>query len=163
MRNRIIPILAIVTLAAVAINSRDDDTIGGVDIPIVYFDGTSGNVSDFRGTPVVLNFWASWCPACVAELPDFERIHQEFGNAVVFIGINMQEVDPTAADALISETGVTYRLAADPDGAIYRSFSGIAMPTSIFITADGVVADVHAGAIFAEDLRAVIRQELLAP
>lgn len=136
------------------------DDPSAVDIPLVYFDGSTGSLSDFRGRPVVLNFWASWCPACVAELPDFQQVHSELGDEVVFIGVNMQEVDRGAAEALAAQSGVTFLLADDPDGAIFRSFNGFGMPTSVFITADGLVADTHSGVIFADDLRAKIRDEL---
>ncbi len=56
---------------------------------------------------------------------------------------------------------VDYRLAHDPDGAIFRRFDGIAMPTTVFIAADGSIARVHAGVIFAEELTALIEAELL--
>lgn len=139
------------------------DAPAAVDIPLAYFDGSDGNLSDFRGRPVVLNFWASWCPACVAELPDFQQVHSELGDEVVFIGINMQEVDKVAAEALIARSSVTFLLADDPEGAIFRTFNGFGMPTSVFITAEGVVADTHSGVIVAEDLRAKIREELGIP
>lgn len=139
------------------------DAPSAVDIPLAYFDGSEGNLADFRGRPVVLNFWASWCPACVAELPDFQQVHSELGDEVVFIGVNMQEVDRGAAEALIARSGVTFLLADDPDGAIFRSFNGFGMPTSVFITADGVVADTHSGVIVAEDLRTKIRDEFGVP
>lgn len=163
----LLAVVAVIAVAAVALSAggTDDDPTesdeAGLDLALAYLDGTAGNVSDFRGRPVVLNFWASWCPACVAELPDFEQVHREQGDGVVFIGMNMQEVDRAAAEALIAESGVTYLLADDPDGAAFRRFGGIAMPTSVFITADGVVADVHGGALFADDLTAKIREELL--
>lgn len=134
---------------------------GALDVPLVYLDGTAGNLSDFRGTPVVLNFWSSWCPACVAELPDFQQVSETLAGEVVFIGMNMQEVDRAAAAELIAGAGVTYRLADDPDGELFRSFAGIGMPTTVFIDAEGRTATVHAGALFADDLEAIIRQELL--
>lgn len=169
MKNRLLllAIGALVVAVAVAVLGGDsapsdrEGTAGGIDLHLAYLDGTTGSLADFGGRPVVLNFWASWCPACVAELPDFAEVHREFGDEVVFIGVNMQEVDPSAADALIDAAGVTYLLADDPDGAIFRRFGGIAMPTSVFITADGEVADVHGGAIFADDLTLKIRRELL--
>jgi thiol-disulfide isomerase/thioredoxin len=136
-------------------------TEGALDVPLAYLDGTEGNLSDFRGTPVVLNFWSSWCPACVAELPDFQQVSETLAGEVVFIGMNMQEVDRVAAAELIAGAGVTYRLADDPDGEVFRSFAGIGMPTTVFIDADGRPASVHAGALFADDLEAIIRQELL--
>ncbi len=135
---------------------------GSVDVPFEYLDGSGGNLADFVGTPVVVNFWASWCPACVAEMPDFEEVHQGFGDEVVFLGLKMQETNPAAAQDLIEQTGVTYLLGRDPDGSIFTEFGGIAMPTTVFIDAGGEVATTYAGAIFARDLEELIRRELLA-
>lgn len=132
-----------------------------LDLPLTYLDGSTGNISEFRDTPVVLNFWASWCPTCIAEMPDFEEVHQQLGDQVVFLGVNMQEVSREAAEALVRETGVTYRLVDDPTGEIFRRFGGVAMPTTVFITAEGTIAQVHAGAIFADDLLALIESTLL--
>ncbi len=126
-----------------------------------YFDGTQGSFADFIGKPLVVNFWASWCPACVAEMPDFQRVHEALGEEVAFLGLNMQETSREAAEALVTSTGVRYVLAEDPDGAIYRQFGGFAMPTTIFIDAEGAVVGRQNGAIFAEDLEEMIRSTLL--
>lgn len=122
------------------------------DLSFDLFDGTRASIDDFAGTPVVLNFWASWCPACVAEMPDFEKVHQEFGETVQFLGMDTQDTSRSAADDLVHSTGVSYLLASDPTGVIYREFGGIAMPTTVFIDASGNILDVHSGALFADDL-----------
>ena len=123
----------------------------------VLYDGTPARFSDFEG-PLVVNFWASWCPACVVELPDFQAISQNLGTDVTFIGMNVLPEDRAAAEALIAETGVTYQLAEDSGGALYAEFGGIAMPMTVFIDGDGTVVDVHSGTLFAEDLRERIRE-----
>jgi cytochrome c biogenesis protein CcmG, thiol:disulfide interchange protein DsbE len=132
-----------------------------VSAPLEFFDGTTGDLADFAGTPVVINFWASWCPACVAEMPDFAEVDAELEGRVVFLGLNMQELSLPAALDLIDRTGVEYTMAHDRDGSIYRMFGGIAMPTTVFINADGTVARVHAGVLFADDLRSIIDADLL--
>jgi cytochrome c biogenesis protein CcmG, thiol:disulfide interchange protein DsbE len=139
-----------------------DTAASAIDVPFEYVDGTVGNLSDFAGTPVVVNFWASWCPACVAEMPDFEEVHAALGDEVVFLGLNMQETDPAAAERLVAATGVSYQLGVDPDGSIFNRFGGIAMPTTVFIGADGAVVTTHSGVIFADDLDVLIRSELLS-
>ncbi|RLE23873.1 MAG: hypothetical protein DRJ50_05495 [Actinobacteria bacterium] len=125
-------------------------------IEMVDFDGATLTLEEYRGTPVVLNFWASWCPFCVAEMPDFERVSQAFGDDVAFIGVNLRD-DSAQAVSLAGETGVTYRLAADPNGIVYAAFGGTSMPTTVFIDADGVVRDVVAGQMSADALASNIQ------
>lgn len=133
-----------------------DDTAAEVeaapDADFVLYDGTPARFDDFEG-PVVVNFWASWCPACVVELPDFQAVSEEVSGEVTFIGMNVLPDDRAAAEALIDQTGVTYQLAEDDGGALYTEFGGIAMPTTVFLDAEGNVVDVHSGTLFEDDLR----------
>jgi thiol-disulfide isomerase/thioredoxin len=132
--------------------TSSDDSGADSGSSFALFDGTPASFSDFSG-PIVVNFWASWCPACVAELPDFESVSQSLGDRVTFIGMNVLPDDRAAAEALIAQTGVTYQLAEDDGGALFAEFGGLAMPTTVFIDADGDVVDVHSGTIFEDDLR----------
>ena len=127
-------------------------------LTFTYWDGSEGSFEEFRGQPVVLNFWASWCPACVAEMPDFETVHRVFGDQVRFIGADLQDRGRAGAQALVDQTGVSYTLIEDAEGELYVFFGGIAMPTTVFIDADGNVVDTHSGSIFAADLEAKIRE-----
>ena len=115
-------------------------------VDMVDFNGDPVTLSQFEGTPVVLNFWATWCPFCVAEMPDFEKVNQAAGGQVQFIGVNLQD-DAGAADDLVGETGVTYLLTRDPRGVVYSAFGGVAMPTTVFIGADGIVDEIVTGAL----------------
>lgn len=161
----VVALMAVVAMFAgfALMGDGDEQAVqSALDVPYQTIDGAVANLADFAGTPIVVNFWASWCPACVAEMPDFERIHAELGDQVVFLGLNMQETDPDAAAALVDQTGVSYRLGQDPDGAIFNRFGGIAMPTTVFIDADGAVVRTHGGVLFADDLAELIRAELLS-
>jgi len=109
------------------------------------FDGTSATLADYRGTPLVVNFWASWCPSCVAELTAAIRPAQDrFGDEVGFIGVNLQD-DREAALELIAETGVQFDLVEDADGTLYTQFEAIGMPFTAFIAPDGSIIDTHNG------------------
>jgi cytochrome c biogenesis protein CcmG/thiol:disulfide interchange protein DsbE len=124
------------------------------------FDGSTASVEDYRGRPLVLNFWASWCPPCVAEMRDiFEPAHQRYGDRVAFLGAAMQDTRE-AADRTVTATGVTYDLADDPDGALFRAFGGLGMPTTVFVSADGLVIGRHTGALTAGQLEQAIEQLL---
>jgi cytochrome c biogenesis protein CcmG/thiol:disulfide interchange protein DsbE len=126
-------------------------------VEMVGFGGETIALADYTGTPVVLNFWASWCPFCVAEMPDFQDVSNAHIGDVVFVGVNLQD-DAGAADSLAVETGVTYQLARDPQGVVYSAFGGIGMPTTVFIDAEGVVRDVTTGKLSRQDLEAKIDQ-----
>lgn len=139
--------------------AASDDAVADTDgLGFTYFDGSQGSFEDLRGHPVVVNFWASWCPACVAELPDFEQVHGVLGDEIQFVGMNLSETDRESAERLLAETGVTYTLAEDPDGTLYASFDGIAMPTSVFIDAEGNIVYTHSGVVFAADLEKKLRE-----
>lgn len=121
------------------------------------FDGATGSFADYQGTPLVVNFFASWCAPCVREMPDLQAVHAELGDQVAFLGMNNQD---RAADgqATAERAGVTYDLARDPDGDFLSAFGGIVMPTTVFISAEGTVLEVHNGALSADDLRAQIHE-----
>jgi len=121
------------------------------------FDGKQVILSSYAdaGTPIVLNFWASWCPFCLAEMPDFERVSQATAGRVAFIGVNLQD-DQALAKELAEETGVTYLLARDPQGVVYAAFGGIGMPTTVFVDASGIVREVVTGQMSESQLRSKI-------
>lgn len=94
-------------------------------------------------------------------MPDFQAVYLEYRDRVDFLGLNMQELSFDAALRLVEQTGVTYPLASDPEGAIYRDFGGIAMPTTVFISEQGETVRVHGGILTREQLASMIDQALL--
>jgi thiol-disulfide isomerase/thioredoxin len=158
MRTRLlIPIALAFSLLAAACDTHDTPAgtsesssavatgFAAPDTVITAFDGTSVTLSDYSGSPVVVNFWASWCPSCVAELgaaiqPAFEAV----GDDVAFVGVNIQD-EPAAAIEMIEETGVEFDLAVDQDGDLFLAFGAIGMPFTALIDADGRVVARHNG------------------
>ena len=129
-------------------------------VDFVWFDGTQGSTADFVGTPTVINFWGSYCPPCLAEMPAFEEVHQALADSVNFVGVDVAD-DAEAARELAAQTGVSYRLADDPDSAVFRSFGGFVMPTTVFVNEQGEVAFVWAGALTGEELRKLVDSHIL--
>ena len=67
-----------------------------VDMELVNIDGTKQNLKDFRGKWVIVNFWATWCPPCIAEMPDLQEFHDEHKQKATVIGINVEDLDDNA-------------------------------------------------------------------
>lgn len=124
------------------------------------FDGTAATLSDYRGRPLVVNFWASWCPPCVAEMPDFEAVHQQLGDQVAFLGVNLTD-DPAAGDALARRTGVTYDLARDPNGQLFEAMGGFSMPTTFLVSAEGRIVEQRNGQLSRSQLERLVDEKLL--
>lgn len=119
-------------------------------------------LSELRGTPVVVNQWASWCPPCRAEFPIFQRVAAKFGDRVAFLGVDMQD-DPDAARAFLSELPTRYPHYFDEDASISRLFGGGRVsPTTGFYDARGKLVFSHLGA-YVDDaqLEAEIRRYVL--
>lgn len=131
------------------------------DAEFVWFDDTPGSIAELAGQPTVLNFWASTCPPCVAEMPEFEEVYLDLRDEVAFVGMNTGD-RRDAAERLAERTGVTYPLADDASGEVFRAFKGFAMPTTIFLTAEGDVAWTWAGVLTGDELRRLI-DEHIAP
>ena len=137
---------------------QNDDAVGSeVDIEFATFDGGTSNFTTYAGQPLVINFFARTCPACVSEMPEFEEVFTNFGGDVAFVGIS---TDPRLEDAqfLVEETGVTYDLGWDPNAELFAQFGGFAMPTTVFVDASGVVRETWSGVLTGEDLTAKIAE-----
>ncbi len=124
------------------------ETDAGAPAPeteFVYFDGTQGSLNDYAGTPLVVNFWASWCPSCVAEMASaFRPVQERLQGEVAFLGMNLQD-ERAAALRMVDETGVLFDLAEDPQGDLYVELGGIGMPYTVFIDENGTIVDEHNG------------------
>ena len=104
----------------------------------------SGSLADFAGHPLVINFWASWCPPCITEMPEFERVYQDYQGQVAFLGINVQD-EPADALELALATGVSYPLALDPLADIQLELRIISTPATLFVSPSGEVLDTWQG------------------
>lgn len=131
-------------------------------VPFTYFDGTQATTRDFTGRPTVLNFWASNCAACVAEMPEFEEVHLALADRVDFVGMNTADVSREAAVALAEQTGVTYPLADDTTSMVFREFGGFVMPTTVFLNPQGQIAFTWSGVLTGDELTRLINEHILS-
>ena len=121
-------------------------------------DGTTVTLSDFTangGTPVVLNFWATWCPPCRVEMPHFEAAAELYGDDVAVLGVNQAESVETIA-TYAGDHGLTYPLLVDQEMTINHLYGILNLPTTIFIDANGIVREVLVGTMS----RAVLEERI---
>lgn len=136
-------------------------------LPVLGSD-TTLTLTELRGSPVVINVWASTCAPCKAEMPAFERVFQDVQKAkpvpgtpgaVRFVGIDSGE-SPKDGLLMVERTGVTYTNVSDPQQAATRQLGVAALPGTIFIDRSGTIRYAHAGAMSEDDLRAALRDHL---
>jgi thiol-disulfide isomerase/thioredoxin len=116
------------------------------------FDGSAASFDEYRGHPVVVNFFSSTCIPCQTEMPAFERIHQDAGDKVAFLGMNVQDT-VTAGESFVEAVGVTWDIGRDPNGAILTDLGGIGLPTTVIRDTDGRGVVTELGALDAGELR----------
>jgi cytochrome c biogenesis protein CcmG, thiol:disulfide interchange protein DsbE len=125
-------------------------------------DGTPASLADYRGKPLVVNFWQVDCAPCRTEMPDLEKLHQRYGDQVAFLGLNSGDSLDKARDNSPS-FGVTYDVVVDPDQNIIRSIGGTGLPTTVLVKGDGTVARVSGpGAVDPDKLERWINEDLLS-
>ena len=137
------------------IRPAGDLPASAADVTLASLDGGADTkLGDLLGsTPIVVNFFASWCVPCVTEMPAFERVHRDVGDRVQLIGLAYQDGDELAAET-VERTGITYPAFGDSGQDAMTYFGGVQMPTSVFIDTDGTVVDVHTGPLDEDELRA---------
>jgi len=113
------------------------------------------SLSDYRGRPVVVNFWASWCVPCQKELPDFQAAAADLEGRVAFLGVNEQDFRDGAL-SFLSKTGVRYPSGFDPQGRMMTAYSLRGLPATAFVSPTGALLELHTGQINGSDLRATI-------
>jgi thiol-disulfide isomerase/thioredoxin len=142
-----------------------DGTAAGPPVPqteFEYFDGTTATLAAYGGRPLVVNFWASWCPSCVAEMSAaFLPVQRDLGDEVAFVGFNIQD-DRQRALELVDDTGVLFDLAEDPSGDLYSELGGIGMPFTLFVNEHGEIVHEHNGPLTRDQLAGQIEELLLS-
>ena len=126
------------------------------DFTVYDAGGNAHKLSDYRGKPVILNFWASWCGPCKAEMPDFEEKYQEYGDRIQFLIVNLtdgsQETVETASDYVAGQ-GYIFPVFFDTDMDAAMTYGISAIPVTYFIDAEGYVLGGQQGMLSADVLQ----------
>ncbi|MBR4072124.1 MAG: TlpA family protein disulfide reductase [Clostridia bacterium] len=122
-------------------------------------DGNKIKLSDMRGKPVVLNFWASWCGPCKSEMPDFEEAYKEYGDDITFMIVNLTDGKNETVDTaqnFIDSQGYTFPVYFDTDSKGAAAYGVSSIPVTYFIDAQGYLVAYGRGALNSETLKSGI-------
>jgi cytochrome c biogenesis protein CcmG/thiol:disulfide interchange protein DsbE len=132
-------------------------------LPDVTLDGFGGGppveLAAYRGSPLVVNLWATWCAPCVEEMPAFDEVARGSGDRVAFLGVDVQDT-PRAAEAFVRDLGIGYDLAADPRREFASAIGAFGMPTTLLVDGGGTIVYRHTGPLDAAELRRLLGEHL---
>lgn len=120
------------------------------DFTVTDESGKEVSLSDMKGKPVVINIWASWCPPCKAEMPDFQKLYEKYGDEVSFMIINAtdgQRETVDSAKTYITENGYTFPVYFDTQFQASIAYGASSIPLSVFINSKGELVTGAAGAL----------------
>ena len=118
------------------------------DFGLTTLDGKQVKLSDYRGKKVILNFWATWCPPCKAEIPDMEKFYSDFKSKdVIILGVNLTQSEKSeqSVSTFAKTYGITYPVLLDKDGMAAQIYQISAIPASYIIDTKGIIRNKIVG------------------
>jgi peroxiredoxin len=115
------------------------------DFELSTLAGDTVKLSDLKGKKVMLNFWATWCPPCKAEMPAMEEFHKQAGDEVVILAVN---IDPHLdVKAFVDENDITFPIPLDAEDKVNETYQVLSIPTTYFIDTKGNIGNKYIGAM----------------
>jgi thiol-disulfide isomerase/thioredoxin len=120
-------------------------------------DGTATSLTEYAGTPVLVNLFASTCQPCLKEMPALEQVKQEAAGKVRFVGIDVGDTIE-GTQTFVAAVKVTWDIGRDPEGTIAGLLGSVGLPTTAVLDRDGAVVYKHLGALDVDDVRGELRK-----
>ena len=141
-------------------SSSIDSSTGqkAIDFTLTDLDGKKVSLKDFRGKSVYLNFWATWCPPCRAEMPEIEKVYQQYKDKdFVVLAVDLGE-DKNTVKNFIRQNKYNFKVLLDSDQSVASQYNISAIPVSYFIDKDGNVVAKRVGALSEEEMQSYVTQ-----
>lgn len=126
------------------------------DFSVVDLDGQTFHLEAFQGTPVLVNFWATWCLPCLEEMPEIQQVWEEFGDAFHVMAIS--DEPQHVVENYLADFSYTFPIYLDPGREVGQAYLVHAMPTSLFIDERGIIQARHIGQLSRQQLRDYLGQ-----
>lgn len=133
------------------------------DFTLPSLDGSTVHLADYRGHPVIINFWATWCPPCQAEMPSLaaaEREHRSSG--LVVLAVNGDRENAETISRFTAKMALGFPLLLDARSRVNSAYAVLQLPVTVFVDSTGVVRSIVAGPIqpaqFDRDLRTILSE-----
>lgn len=117
------------------------------DFTLQTLDGKEAKLSDFRGKPVFVNFWATWCPPCRAEMPDMQELYDNMDIEVLAVNMTDTESSEDGVASFAADMELTFPVLMDTEGTVSDKYNVKAYPTSYMVDAEGKISHVAYGAM----------------
>ena len=115
------------------------------DFQLKTLAGDTVKLSDLRGKKVMLNFWATWCPPCKAEMPEMEQFSKQIGDDTVILAVN---IDPQLdVQGFVNENKITFPILLDAEDKVNEAYQVLSIPTTYFINSKGIIQNKYTGSM----------------
>lgn len=149
-------------------SKKDEETVPSIDFTLKDQYGNEHKLSDYKGKTVFLNFWATWCPPCKAEMPDIQKIYESYESegeeALVVLGVASPNIGNEGSEeeirAFLEENGYTYPVLMDTTGEVFSSYGISSYPTTFMIDRDGNVFGYVSGMLSEDVMKSIIKQTM---
>lgn len=148
--------------------TKNKEIVPAIDFALTDQYGKEHRLSDYKGKTVFLNFWATWCPPCKAEMPDIQKIYETYDtegeDALVVLGIASPNISGESSEeeikSFLEENGYTYPVLMDTTGEIFEAYGISSFPTTFMIDRDGNVYGYVSGMLSEDVMQSIIKQTM---
>ena len=149
-------------------SDAENQPLPAVDFTLTDQFGNTHSLSDYKGKTIFLNFWATWCPPCRAEMPDIQKIYEaantEGDDALIVLGVAApnygREKDEEGIKQFLKENGYTYPVLMDQTGELFTAYGIYSYPTTFMIDRDGNVFGYASGQLSQDTMSSIIEQTM---